>query len=987
MNVWVYFQSLDKVVKRLVYLTVAVIFYALLGFYLAPYVLKPVIVDNVSIQLDRDVQLQSLEINPFSLSVTLNGLSVTGKHTSQFVGFDKLHVNFQAISLFRKVIAFDEISIVRPEVKIMILSSGEYNFQDILNKFNKKDESQEDGTKTEEAKAEEAKAEDAEGWPFAIDKFRYVEGAVYFSDENRVTPFYSQFEDISVSLDDFSTRPGDGNLHHVKAESLRGTTVNWSGEFSLSPLKSSGEIELTGNLDVISDYMQDQMLVKINEGKLGLKTSYDFAFSEKATKFNLSEMLASVTELSVIRKENAEKVLGWERLSIDLAELDLMDKKLLINKVSMQGGFIGVEKDEQSSIDFSDLFVLQNTINAVETKETEAVESSWDIIISHIVNDDALFELHDKSVSPFVKHSIQLKSLTLDNLQPFADELALLKLNLIVNDQGVVDIDGKIKPASRSLDFDVAAKSVSLKDLQSYLNDVARIKILDGVFESNVKINVSAVPNEVSLLVQGDMDILSLKLRDKKLKEEFLSWNKLAVKNIQFKYPSQYLDVKAVDIEKPSLRLIMDKSGETNIQKLAIAKKTNDSANSNKTRSSDKSGFQAAIKKVNILNGKMNFADNSLSPNFSAGIYGLKGDISGLSSKQLSKAKVDLKGKVDKYAPVTIKGDINPLTQDKFTEIEVLFKGIELTTFTPYSGKFAGYKIEKGKLSLELDYKLSKSELIAENRVVLDQLTLGEETDSEDATSLPVNFALSLLKDSNGVIDFNLPIRGNVDSPDFHYGSLVWGALGNLIVGIVSSPFSALANLAGGDSEGLDFVVFSANSSELSDAEKTKLDSLSRALIQRPELHLEIRGVSSTLVDHDEIAYIKVLKKLKLKLSPLSATLDENAKDEIVDYYESLTKKSADELLPKDHKFTSKQKDDYVFDKALIVVLEKTEVTQAEYHVLAKSRAEKIQTYLIEMGKVPVSNIFLLDSNTQLENKFEDVEKGLLKLPLSLKAK
>jgi len=266
-------------------------------------------------------------------------------------------------------------------------------------------------------------------------------------------------------------------------------------------------------------------------------------------------------------------------------------------------------------------------------------------------------------------------------------------------------------------------------------------------------------------------------------------------------------------------------------------------------------------------------------------------------------------------------------------------------------------------------------------------LTLGEETDSEDATSLPVNFALSLLKDSNGVIDFNLPIRGNVDSPDFHYGSLVWGALGNLIVGIVSSPFSALANLAGGDSEGLDFVVFSANSSELSGAEKTKLDSLSRALIQRPELHLEIRGVSSTLVDHDEIAYIKVLKKLKLKSSPLSATLDENAKDEIIDHYESITKKSADELLPKDHKLTSKQVDDYIFDKALIVVLEKTEVTQAEYHVLAKNRAEKIQTYLIEIGKVPVSNIFLLDSNTQLENKFEDVEKGLLKLPLSLKAK
>jgi len=975
MNIWVAFQALDKVIKRLVYSVFAILVYALLGFFLVPYVLQPIIVDNASSKLDRSVQLNSLEINPFSLSATLKGFSVTGKHTSQFVGFEKLYINFQAISLFKKVIAFDEISIVRPQVKIMLLSSGEYNFQDILNKIN------------EEDKADNSKVESNESWPFAVDKFRYVEGSVHFSDESRATPFYSQLEDISISLDDFSTRPGDGNLHHIKAESLRGTTVDWKGEFSLSPLKSSGQIELSGNLNVVSDYMQDQMLVKIQEGKLNLKTHYDFEFTEQSMRFKVSEMLASVDGLSVLRKNGGEKVLGWERLSLDLDELNLIDKKLLVNTLSIQGAFIAVEKDEQSVIDFSDLFVLQNAIEAGESKDVEASESVWNMKISHIVNEDALFELNDESVKPPVKHSIQLKSVMLDNLQPFTDELALLKTSLVLNNQGFIDIDGKIQPASRLLDFDVAVKSVKLEDFQSYLNGVARIKILGGEFDSSLKVKVDALADEMNLMVQGDMDILSLKLRDKKLKEEFLSWNKLAVKDIQFKYPEQYLDIKAIDIEKPYLRLIMDKGGETNIQKLAITKETAGSANNKKTDISAKHAFQAEIKKVNIRDGKMNFADNSLSPNFSAGIYGLKGDIRGLSSKQLSKAKVDLKGKVDKYAPVTIKGDINPLTQDKFTEIEILFKGIELTTFTPYSGKFAGYKIEKGKLSLDLDYKLSKNELVAENRVMLDQLTLGEETDSEDATSLPVNFALSLLKDSKGVIDFNLPIRGNVDSPDFHYGSLVWGALGNLIVGIVSSPFSALANLAGSDSEGLDYVVFAANSSELSDAEKTKLDSLSKALVQRPELHLEIRGVSSTLVDHDEIAYIQILKKLKLKPSSLSLTPDQNVKDDIVDYYESLTKKSADDLLPKKHKLTSKQQDDYVFDKALIAVLEKTEVTQAEFSLLAKGRAERIQAYLIEIGKVPASNIFLLDSNTQLENKFEDVEKGLLKLPLSLKAK
>jgi len=976
MKVWMYFKALDKVIKRLVYSVVAISVYALVGFFLLPYLLHPVLIDNASEKLGRDVSLQSLEINPFALSVKLKGLSVSGKHTKQLFGFEQLYVNFQAVSLFKKVIAFDEISIVKPEMKIMLLSSAEYNFQDLLNNL-----------KNEE-KTDQSTEENNESWPFAVDKFRYVEGAIYFSDENRVTPFYSQLEDISISLDDFSTRPGDGNLHHIKAESLRGTKVDWKGEFSLSPLKSSGQVDLYGDLTVVSDYMQDQMLVKIDKGKLNLKTNYDFMFSDEGAKLKFSEMLASVKDLVVLRKENEVKVFAWNAFSVNLDELDLINKKLFINEVSMQGAFIAVEKDEQKTIDFGDLFVLQNAVND-QPDEVGSTESSWDIKIAHITNKDALFELHDNSVKPSVKQAIQLKSVTVDNLQPFTDELALIESSLIVNDHGFVNVGGKIKPFSRLLDLDVTASSVRLTDFQSYLNDIARIKILDGVFDSNVKINIDASSEEASLKFQGDMNVLSLKLRDTKLKEEFLSWEKLAVKNILFQYPEQQLEIKSIGIDKPYLRLIMDKGGETNIQKLLVVKEPKVTEKSKKQNKPDGHGFAAAINKVNVRDGKMNFADNSLSPNFNAGIYGLKGHISGLSSKQLSKAKVDLKGKVDKYAPVTIKGDINPLTQDKFTEIEMLFKGIELTTFTPYSGKFAGYKIEKGKLTLELDYKLSKNQLVAENRVILDQLTLGEETNSEDATSLPVNFALSLLKDSNGVIDFNLPIRGNTDDPDFHYAGLVWGALGNMIVGIVSSPFSALANLAGGNSEGLDFVVFSANSAELSVAEKTKLDSLAKALIQRPELHLEIRGVSSTLVDHDEMAYVKVLKKLKLKLNPLasSAKLNASSKEDVVDFYESLTNKSAADLLPEKQQLTSAQKKEYIFNKALIVVLEKTEVTQAEYHALAKSRADKIQSYLIDTGKVPASNIFLLDSNTQLENEFEDIEMGLLKLPLNLKAK
>ena len=294
----------------------------------------------------------------------------------------------------------------------------------------------------------------------------------------------------------------------------------------------------------------------------------------------------------------------------------------------------------------------------------------------------------------------------------------------------------------------------------------------------------------------------------------FLSWKNLKLNDIEFSYPEKNLTLAAININTPFFRLVVNEGSTTNIQQLMKAEKTPNSEVENVKPEakvdviSEKQSFTAEINKINIINGKLDFSDNSLTPKFSAGIYSLNGDITGLSSNEGSKATIDLKGKVDKYAPVIIKGSVNPLSHDAYTDIDMLFKGIELTTFTPYSGKFAGYTIDKGKLSLGLNYKLSNNKLVAENKVTLDQLTLGEVVNSEEATSLPIKLALSLLKDANGVIEFNLPIRGDIDNPDFHYSSLIWGALGNLLTGIISSPFKALAGLIGGGSEDLDQVIF-----------------------------------------------------------------------------------------------------------------------------------------------------------------------------------
>jgi hypothetical protein len=240
-------------------------------------------------------------------------------------------------------------------------------------------------------------------------------------------------------------------------------------------------------------------------------------------------------------------------------------------------------------------------------------------------------------------------------------------------------------------------------------------------------------------------------------------------------------------------------------------------------------------------------------PNFATGILDLNGTISGLSGRLGSHAKIDLAGKVDRYAPVTIGGEIQPFAYDKFANVHMKFENLDLTRVSPYSGKFAGYKIAKGKMMMDITYHIVDRKLQAQHHIVVDQLELGEKVDSPDATHLPVKLAIALLKDSNGVIDLPLPVDGNLDDPNFHLGPVIWKVVVNVLTKIVTSPFKLLGSLFGGG-ENLDIIEFAPGSAAIDPAATTKIESLRKAMSSRPGLKLEIPQASCPEADGAALA-------------------------------------------------------------------------------------------------------------------------------------
>jgi hypothetical protein len=385
---------------------------------------------------------------------------------------------------------------------------------------------------------------------------------------------------------------------------------------------------------------------------------------------------------------------------------------------------------------------------------------------------------------------------------------------------------------------------------------------------------------------------------------------------------------------------------------VAAAPVRTDPAATTPVRKDSAAATRTTIAMISIMDGSMNFSDLSLTPNFSTGIQSLNGTIRGLSSAQLARADVDLAGKVDTYAPVTIKGQINPLSEEAYTDILMKFEGMDLTTYSPYFTKFAGYRIDRGKLSLDLRYKLNNRYLEAENKIVINQLTLGEKVDGPDVTSLPVKLCIALLKDSKGVIDMDIPVSGSIDDPEFSFFPIILKAVMNLLWKIVTAPFALLGALFGGG-EDLDHVGFTPGLDSLSQVQTGKLGTVAKGLTERPALHLDIRGTFSDSLDGRVLALDALLRKVRPSgIGPWTRQEEER----MLEIYKQTFGVDAAQLVPGEESEARKQQIIEAARQRLAASMPPSENTLRE---LAHRRAESVMQILVQQHGIDPARLFL----------------------------
>ena len=1050
--------------------------YTVLGFLIIPFTMKLVAIKKLSETLHRPVSIESVKLNPYALSLTINKLNIQEpKEPSDFLSFTMLYVNLSGASVFKLAPVVEECKLDGFHVRVVRIKDTFFNFSDIITPA-------QPGTKPAQPPAAAAPL-----LKFSLNNIQITNGRAEIQDQ--VTGKTHTIQNLNLAIPFVSNIGTDVQIFvqpHF-ATIFNKTPIELNGQ--TKPFADSLETTLSFSLKGIDlayyfAYVPVRTNLKLTSGSLDIAANVTFTrFKDKPPESHVTGDVA-VKDLSITDIAN-NPVLKFGLLQTKIAPSSFLTGKVHLAKVLLQGPEIGITRGKDGNVNIYNLvpaeeqaspappaatakqnpFTLQvddfslkdarvfitdffkasggaasaptelvklpalsiNGVSVDTAKQEAVVENISAEQCAVAVKRAAAGDLNVQAIAPppaantgppwtatvnkltLKKFAFKGEHLTaVEDSNVFIDEITLdardfstkpgtkgnLDFSCRVNNAGTISVKGAcgIAPVAAELKLDV--KEINLAGFQPFLAGFMNARLAGGSFSTSGSLNLAQDKNKLATKFAGSSAIANFALTEKDKAADLLKWKQLKVSGIDAGTAPLSISIKAITLEKLFSKIIINPDKTINLalvikSELAAAAQTTQPAAVQQPpppAAKPAEPLPLAIGLITLKGGKIIFNDRSVSPVHTSSLTDINGTIRDIAPKQGKKAAVALNTRINNSAPLKVTGTLDPFKDGLSLDLKVLLQDMDLSPFTPYSGKYAGYTIQKGKLSLELHYTIEDKKLVSTNDVFIDQFDFGETVKSPDAINLPVKLGVSLLKDSSGKIKLNLPVTGRLDDPQFSIFGIILKVLKNILIKAATSPFSLLGSMVG-SKEDLSCVIFDPGSARLSDAEKSKLNALAKALADRPNLSMEISGFVDTDADRQGLVDAEFRKQLLAKKPQKKAAKEETAAAEepaeiAPEEFEKLLKKAYSSA-----KF-EKPKNAIGFSKGLpaaemeALIKKNITITDEDLHALAKERAEAVKDFLAGPGKVAAGRLFMVKPPGLAPEKKENVKNSRVDLKL-----
>jgi hypothetical protein len=847
-------------------------------------------------------------------------------------------------------------------------------------------------------------------WVLALARLVLDQYAVTLEDRTPSEPITLTAEKIRVNARNLSTAKNSTGKLSLTLLLDQTSTISTNAVVGLDPVRAEGRAEIAGIvLKHYAPYYKHLVLFDVQDGTLDVATNYRLSQGKNALDIKLAGLSSALRTLRLMMRDTSQEFLSIPLLAVRNTGLDLSQREVSVGDLSTEGGAVLVSRSHEGEINLTKLLPRASTSTSGPVEGAKAARGAatpaepdrpWLVRASGISVNQYRLQVEDRVPYEAVRLVVEDLNLKAENLSTAENQTGKFSLALRL-DQGAFSSGGSIGLTPVVADLQINLKALDVRPFQPYFTDRVKIIVADGRISTAGRLRLSIKePAGLQASYTGDTTFGKFAAIDKVGAEDVLKWESLALHDLSVGYNPLRVRAKRVALADFFARLLIQPDGRLNLQEILESPQESKPSEQKEpveqpkpapsprpSQASKPEPFPATtpgpptdiqIEEVTLQGGRIQFADRSLRPNYSADLTEIGGRVSGLSSEETTLADLELRGKMNNSAPLEITGKINPLTRDLFVDVRARFTGMDLSPTSPYSGKYVGYTIEKGKLSFDLKYLIKGRKLDSENKVFVDQFTFGEKVDSPTATNLPVRLAVALLKDRNGEIHLDLPVTGSLDDPKFSVWGIILQILGNLITKAVTSPFALLGAAFGGGGD-LQQVEFDYGLSTIPPDGAKKLDALAKALAEKSSLKLEITGYVDKEADREGLK--QYLLQRKVKAQKLNDLVKKGSPAVPVDdvavtpgeYEKYLTLAYRAERFPKPRNFIGMLKSLPVPEMEKLI-LTHIEVGDEELRQLAAQRANAAKEAILRSAQIDAGRLFIVEPKSLAPEKKEKVK-------------
>ena len=928
------------------------------------------------------VRFVTRDAKPIGLAASgrigISKLAIADRAGSPLVAFERLAVDIETVDVFGREARVRSVRLDRPMANVVRSKEGGLNLVEAL-------------PLPPPASAKDAKPSTPEKpFAFAVEDVTVAGGKASLADLS-VTPraFRTELEAIEVAVKGLSSRP------ESRAQVTASFTTDGLGAFrhegtlGLSPVVAEGKVSGEGfRLARIYPYLEPVLNVDIAEGTLEFESGYALAFAGDSPELRVSGARATVRSVALRYPGEKEAFVRLPLAEVSDASADLANRRVRLGQVIARGGALAAHREADGTLRFSRLIRRQSEAPAGASKREEGA-SDWRIDLGRIALEGLSATLSDDVPKPPVVVKVTRIQGLAENWSNAPGTRSTVRLGATVNGTGTVSARGSLVLSPFAAQLDVDARRLGFAFAQPYIDPRVNLAVTSGSLTARGRLTASAVSDgPINAGFRGDVNVEDFASVDRTSREDFASWRSLRASGIDFALAPLKAHVSEVSLADFYARIILSAAGRLNLADVLReeggeeksltdteprrihpaagadrAVPAGPAAEGGTKEAARGTAADVRIGRVVLERGQVAFSDFFVRPNYAADLKAIDGSVAEMTPEK--PGVLDLSAKLDGTAPVAVSGRLNVLSPDLLVDLVATARDIELPTFSPYAIKYAGYGIERGKLSVRLKYLVESRKLAAENSVYLDQLTFGPKVESPTATRLPVLLAVSLLKDANGVIDIDLPISGSIDDPQFS----LWGIIGRVIVNLIAkaatAPFALLGAVLGGGGEELAYLEFEPGRSRLDKAGVDKLAAIGKALANRPGLKLDIAGRVDPAVDREALRRLALERAVKAqKAKGLPGEAAKGTRLDAIEvtpeeYPRFLAAAYRDASFPRPRNFIGMLKDLPVAEMEALM-LANASVSDEDLRLLANARALAAKEGLAGAPGVASERVFLV---------------------------